>query len=97
MITKRQFCISLIEEYLSRNNMKDTKWQYISEGEITKSSTVTVAMEYLDLIKTEDGKFYAQSRGGVFRLCVEEESILTIREMIELLPETIEEWQNEKK
>ncbi len=96
MITKRIFCISIIAEYLSKNHIK-CSWKDISESEILKSSSLAVAMEYLGLLKSQTMKEYAESRDGIFKLCIDEEAsetnILSTREMIDLLPETFEEWQ----
>ena len=86
MLTKTQFCNSIIHNYCSDNNIID-----LQESEILKSSSLAVAMEYLGLIKDPMMKKYAEERGGILftyhddvtRDC----SMLTVRELLTLLPD----------
>ncbi len=85
MITKEQFCKMIIKEYL-----KDENQEKINDWDILKSSNLAVCMEFLGIIKDNEAKEYASSRGGViFTYCdIENENIATLsaRELIEILP-----------
>ena len=91
MITKSMFCEHIIREFCKSNNIKR---KHISEDLITQSSKLAVAMEYLGLIKTPDLQEYAKSRAGILVTLMPDNPgeihMLTVREMLDLLPETIE-------
>jgi hypothetical protein len=82
MITKRELCLHIIKKFASENNQLIS---LINEHDITSSSSLAVAMEYLEILQDEDIKEYASSRGGIF-LLTENGSVITLREMINLLP-----------
>lgn len=85
MITKKQFCEIIIENFCRDNNTQ------VNDGLVTQSSKVAVAMEYLGLIESEEMKEFASERGGILFLKFDEKTgktdFLTVREMINLLPE----------
>jgi hypothetical protein len=83
MITKKQFAEKVISDFLKEQKIKE-----FNEALILQSSSVAVAAEYLDLIKSKAMKEYAASRGGIF-IMVDGVGTLTVREMLDLLPETL--------
>lgn len=85
MLTKTQFCRSIIHDYCLNNNIDN-----LQESEILKSSSLAVAMEYLGLIKDPMMKRYANERGGILFTYLDDVthncSMLTVRELLTLLP-----------
>lgn len=88
MITKKQFCQMIIEDYCRDCGVN------ISDSLVTESSTLAVCMEYLGLIKESWAKDYAQTRGGILYTYWDKDKseacILSTREFIDLLPENCE-------
>ena len=93
MITKKQFAEKVISDFLKEQKIKE-----FNEALILQSSSVAVAAEYLGLIKSKVMKEYAASRGGTFIMVGGQSNyltgqsstgILTVREMLDLLPETL--------
>lgn len=90
MITKKQFCEIKIKEYCKDNNISIDE---LEEGMCFTSSTLAVCMEYLGLLKDNSIKEYVASRGGTMYVYGNRETgevaILSIREFINLLPESL--------
>jgi hypothetical protein len=90
MMTKKQFCLAIVDEFASKNNVKP---ENITEEYITQCSRLAVAMEFLGRIPSFGYKKYAESRGGVlfhYAAKIEgevEQAMLTTRELIALLPD----------
>lgn len=89
MMTKKEFCRCLIDGFCTyeAKESKDLK-----EEDILKSSRLAVAMEHLDMIENEELKQYASSRGGMafgpfYDIETEDVLQLSVREILELLPE----------
>lgn len=95
MLTKKQLCNALlqrngieIKDITGENSDRLTKF-------VMQSSQVAVAAEYLGLLENNaELKAYAQERAGIILQCTEEKykeplvvSFLTVRELLELLPE----------
>lgn len=88
MISKDQFCKVLIQKFERTNGRK------ADESDITQSSNLAVAMEHLGLLHSKTYVDYAAERAGVLYLYCDEEkhgvSMLTVREVIDMLPESVE-------
>jgi hypothetical protein len=84
MITKKQFCKSIVEDYESKSGRK------VQNSDILQSSSLAVAMEYLDMLTEEWAWEYASERGGNVWSYYDKENgeygILSARELLELLP-----------
>jgi hypothetical protein len=91
MISKKDFCLSILGDYCRENNKK---FEELNDGDVFMSSSVAVAMEHLDMIKSKDIKEYARSRGGTYATYLNEKeryyAQLSVREMIGLLPEKVD-------
>jgi hypothetical protein len=85
-MTKKRFCKMKIEDYCLDNKIEE-----VSDIFVYQSSTIAVCMEYLGLIKDEEAKVYAMSRGGNLFMYYDKDeqdvAVLSIRDLIELLPE----------
>ena len=90
MITKDQFANYIIDNFCEEEKIKR---EDLNESHIYKSSSLAVAIEHLCLLKDKRSKDYASYRGGSFVNIFndKEVSILSTREMLFLLPETLEE------
>lgn len=97
MITKDQFANYIIDNFCEEEKIKR---EDLNESHIYKSSSLAVAMEHLCLLKDKRSKDYASYRGGSFIELIENSgsegcfsgiAILSTREMLSLLPETLEE------
>lgn len=86
MLTKKQYCLGILEAFKIGEGLKE-----VTEHHITMSSKLAVAMEFLSLITSEDLKEYASSRSGVIKVYIDQEtgvpSTLTVRDMLSLLPD----------
>lgn len=94
MISKKQYCELVIEDFC---NSEVINREQLTEGYIYQSSCLGVAMEYLGLIKDPSNLEYVATRGGVLDTYVNADekviNVLSIRDMLSLLPETVEnEW-----
>jgi hypothetical protein len=84
MLTKKQACKSIVEEFLDHAGYVE-----IEESHAMQSSSLAVAMEYLGLLTSKEMKDYASTRAGLF-MCAndgEEVKVLTTREFLALLPD----------
>jgi hypothetical protein len=92
MITKNQYCRMLISEFAKTAGLTSDQ---ITESHIYESSSLAVAMEYLGLLRDQRAIQYAAERGGIAHHYIEiidgkcVQGTLSVREMIELLPETV--------
>lgn len=93
MITKKQFAEKVISDFLKEQKIKE-----FNESLVLQSSLVAVAAEYLGLIESQEMKEYASSIAGTLILLDKWAiysskrplvNILTVREMLDLLPEKI--------
>jgi len=89
MMTKRQFCEAIIEKFCREEGVA---FKSLNEKYVTKSSSLAVAMEYLNLISDPDIKNYAAGRSGMmvgphFNEATGVISSLTTREILDLLPD----------
>lgn len=86
MLTKKQFCKMMIDEFID-----DNKIQKIDDSIACQSSTIGVCMEYLKLIEDKETEKYIKSRGGILYSFYDEGlqdvCFLTARELIEMLPD----------
>lgn len=94
MLTKTQFCKSIIHDFKINENIKDIDDNKL-ENYICKSSSLCVALEYLGLLKDKQSIKYANTRGGtlfIYSDCETKEiETLSTRELLSFLPETLEE------
>jgi hypothetical protein len=88
MLTKNQYCYSIIEQFSVENDIKPEE---VNENHILSSSSLAVVMEFLGRIQNEDLREYAKSRSGVITLGFDQEKrtpyVLTVRELLETLPD----------
>lgn len=84
MMTKQQFANSIIDVYRFENNLGPLD---PLEAHVLRSSKVAVAMEYLGLLKDVELKDYASHRDGIITTD-QEGNVLTVREVLNFLPET---------
>lgn len=104
MLTKKQFCIATIEKFAAKRGYM-FNYEKAKEGErgpsifighwIYESSRVAAAALYLDILD-EDEAEYAETRGGIEKIYNDGDDsfILTTKELIDLLPEKINEGEN---
>ena len=77
MMTKREFCVGIIQKYLDDNNRFPSDSMSIEEylllvndKDAMNNSAVAVAMEYLGVLESEEAKKYASTHTGVvFNMC----------------------------
>ena len=79
MLTKKQFCEAVIDEYKSRNKVN------VVSDESIGCSSLAVAMEYLGLLKSDSAKEYARTRSGI--LFTHRRGSLSARDILGLLPD----------
>jgi hypothetical protein len=79
MITKKQFCEIIIKKLHNPRHE-------IMDSSVYESPNIAVCMECLGMIKSDEAKNYASQVSGIF-LTADNDNILTIREMINILPE----------
>lgn len=90
MLTKREYCESIVQEEMSILNIKERK---DAHAYIFQSSKLAVALEYLGELSPSE-KEYSSSRAGIVTRNIELDEdgslndihFLTVREMIDLLP-----------
>lgn len=96
MITRKNYCKSQLHMYLSEYNLEDPKDLV---PHIFESSTMGIILQELGIINPKDYPMedeYINSRGGIMATYAEKTAngvviqILTVREFLDLLPETIE-------
>jgi hypothetical protein len=94
-MTSYQFCRALLKQYMDKHNLTR-----VLPSEISKSSCVAVAMEYLGMLHTEEDRAYAAERSGILYHFVDEpdepgtppvQSFLTVRDMIRILEDRMVE------
>lgn len=96
MLTKREYCESLVCEELLQLEPDKIIPREEAHNYICQSSTLAVALEYLGELSPRE-KEYSSTRGGTVARYIEftEDGkfknlhILSIRELIDLLPETV--------
>lgn len=87
MITKKDLCHMIVNNYCALKECSSP-----NEKDIVQSSSLAVAMEYLDLIHDNKLKEYASSRGGSIVLGdttfppTGKFKTLSVRYLLELLP-----------
>lgn len=86
MITKKQYCKSIIEQFRHNEDL-----DVVTECDIFKSSSLAVAMEYLGLLSSKKYIDYAKFRAGTV-IHIYDEDIksyynLSTRELLALLPD----------
>lgn len=82
LVTKRTLCQSVVNDWKLQNGNRDPE-----DRDITSSSSLAVAMEHLGLITNDGLKTYASSRGGVLSFGSILSTTLSLREIIESLPD----------
>ena len=96
MITRKNYCKSQIQSYLNIYNLEDPKDLV---PHIFESSTMGIILQELGIINSKDYPMendYINSRGGIMATYAEKNDTgvlietLTVREFLNLLPETIE-------
>lgn len=92
MITKKQLCEAVVNDWRHRHEYSSDK--PIEMFEMLGDGNLAVAMEYLGLVKDEEGstewKTYAASRNGSIISGIDEDNNpveLTFRELLSLLPQ----------
>lgn len=97
MITRKNYCKSCLQSYLSEYNLEDPK-DLIPH--IFESSTLGIILQELGIINPKDYPMedeYINSRGGIMATYAEKNDtgvlieILTLREFLDLLPETLKD------
>lgn len=96
MITKKNFAEHILEREAKKmgiaNNIDALNEEKIDQlvGMIGQSSSLAVALDVLGYLnKYPEAKAYAENRGGVFVLAPRGEGVLSVRDMLELLPDEI--------
>jgi hypothetical protein len=88
MISKKQLCQIILNDFEKIEGRKPT------EADITSSSSLAVAMEFLGQLNNPMYKQYASERGGRLYMYIDEEkrgvSMLSVRELLGLLPDEVE-------
>ena len=87
MMTKENFCKMIIKRFYRYENIPV---ENITEDNVTKSSSLGVAMEYLGLIKSKHLKEYISQREGIYDTFIDEDNIyhvISVRDMLDILPE----------
>ena len=96
MITRKNYCKSLLQSYLNEYNLEDPKDLV---PHVFESSTMGVILQELGIINPKDYPMeddYINSRGGLMATYAEKNKnglliqTLTVREFLDLLPEKIE-------
>ena len=96
MITRKNYCKSLLQSYLNEYNLEDPKDLV---PHIFESSTMGIILQELGIINPKDYPMendYINSRGGIMATYAEKNKngvliqTLTVREFLDLLPEKIE-------
>jgi hypothetical protein len=81
-----------IKDFKTKNNLSE-----INDECVFQSSSLGVAMEYLGLIKDENIKSYIKSRSGLMLNYFDDKNkkvhILTFRELLNLLPERLDDYE----
>lgn len=75
MITKKEFAEYIVQREIESGN-----------DHVNFSSSYAVAADFLGLLSKEDS-VYAKTRGGIF--ISHERGILSVRELLDLLPDTV--------
>lgn len=86
-VTKTDFCWMLIERFLAEEKLE---FDEITDGHISRSSSLGIAMEYLGMIDDSEMKEYIKHRSGCWDLLVSEDGnhyVVTIRDMLNSLPD----------
>lgn len=94
MLTKREYCETVVREEM---NVLDIKERKDAHCFIYASSCLAVALEYLGELTPEE-KCYSTTRGGIVKQYLDfnedgtfkDVYFLSVRDMIKLLPETID-------
>jgi hypothetical protein len=88
VISKKQLCKIILDNFEKTEKRKPT------EADITGSSSLAVAMEFLGQLENPMYKQYASERGGMLYMYIDEEkrgvSMLSVRELLGLLPDEVE-------
>jgi len=89
MISKNQFCRHIVGEYCQHERINEKE---LSDAHCYRSGSLAVAMEHLGLIRDQETKDYVSSRNGLYITSFDNNpaNILTMREMIDLLPNNVE-------
>jgi len=102
MLTKKEAALAIIGDFCHRNRIEP---EDLTDDHIHMESKLAVAMEYLQLIKSDEAKGYASSRGGsldsVALYYFTDSGIKTLdfREIFNLLPDDKQEevdWKDIK-
>ena len=97
MITRKNYCKSQLQKYLNEYNLEDPKDLV---PHIFESSTLGIILQELGIINSKDYPMedeYISSRGGIMATYAEKNDtevlieILTLREFLDLLPETLKD------
>ena len=88
MMTKREFCEAIVEKFCREG----VAFKNLNQNYVTRSSSLAVALDYLNLISDPDIQIYAASRNGMmvgphYNEATGSISSLTIREILNLLPD----------
>lgn len=99
MITKEMYCRKIIDEFKKNNALTNSSDDELV-GHIFSSTSLGIALEYLGILNAEKYPAeydYISSRGGLkdiyYSIETETVNILTVREFIDLLPETFNEGE----
>ena len=97
MLTKKEFCEATVREEMASMGIENFE---DAHNHIYASSTLAVCLEYLGVLTPEE-KEYSSTRGGVFSTFevwegkqFKDVKFLTVREIISLLPENMDEEKN---
>ena len=93
MMTKRMYCETIVKKWCDTYNKSLSK----AHEDIYASSNLAVALEYLDMLSPEEVE-YSSTRGGIVEVYREFDDegnyknshILSVRDMISLLPDTLD-------
>lgn len=87
MLTQKQYCKSIIENYCNSNQTEVDK---ITREDIIQSSSLAIALEYLGLLTDPQMQEYTKTRAGFvaayYDASKRETASLSVRELINLLP-----------
>jgi len=103
MLTKKEAALAVVGEFCLNKRMGP---EDLTDEHVYLSSKLAVAMEYLNLIKSDEAKKHAATRGGTLDKVVlyyfsdSGVKTLSFREIFDLLPEDNKkskiEWKNVK-
>lgn len=102
MMTKKQYCMAILKPFLKEYNTKDPKKLIPYVYSSTKMGVALQELGYLNKIEYPAEYEYISSRAGIAEMTVDDPyvnensvHILTIRDIINLLPDKLDKEKSE--